>query len=437
MKRITYFILAISAILLLNLSAQAQQANPDSLNLQDAIRAALTNQPSLDQVEAEINVAEKKVDQAKTNYYPHVNAEGNYNYINPVSSFDFNGNSLKVMPNNNYDAHVAAQQLIYDFGQTKQNIALARSKMLTVEQRREVVKWTISYYTAQTFYSILYLDRRMDVVGEQLKTLNEDLKIAQKKLKNGSATDYDVLSIKVRIGEEKNRKLDLEDRKEKLKSTLRKLFGWDTDKAVNVKGALKLKNEEPISDLTKVYTERPDYQVLQQQKKSLQQAYKLQSLTDMPMLSAGVTAGFKNGYQPDINEIIGNYSIGFQLKVPIFNGHITRYQKQEVQSNINSLNAQSRKLQRNIQEQVEQAKTDVRTGKQKLKTTDLQIKQAKEQLRLAKIRYKNGVITNTDLLAAETALTKARFEKVTTIYNILLSQYDLRKAMGEKIWASN
>jgi len=277
----------------------------------------------------------------------------------------------------------------------------------------------------------------MDVVGEQLKTLNEDLKIAQKKLKNGSATDYDVLSIKVRIGEEKNRKLDLEDRKEKLKSTLRKLFGWDTDKAVNVKGALKLKKEEPISDLTKVYTERPDYQVLQQQKKSLQQAYKLQSLTDMPMLSAGVTAGFKNGYQPDINEIIGNYSIGFQLKVPIFNGHITRYQKQEVQSNINSLNAQSRKLQRNIQEQVEQAKTDVRTGKQKLKTTDLQIKQAKEQLRLAKIRYKNGVITNTDLLAAETALTKARFEKVTTIYNILLSQYDLRKAMGEKIWASN
>jgi len=437
MKRIKYFILAISAILLLNLSAQAQQANPDSLNLQDAIRAALTNQPSLDQVEAEITAAEKKVDQAKTNYYPHVNAEGNYNYINPVSSFDFNGNSLKVMPNNNYDAHVAAQQLIYDFGQTKQNIALARSKMLTVEQRREVVKWTISYYTAQTFYSILYLDRRMDVVGEQLKTLNEDLKIAQKKLKNGSATDYDVLSIKVRIGEEKNRKLDLEDRKEKLKSTLRKLFGWDTDKAVNVKGALKLKKEEPISDLTKVYTERPDYQVLQQQKKSLQQAYKLQSLTDMPMLSAGVTAGFKNGYQPDINEIIGNYSIGFQLKVPIFNGHITRYQKQEVQSNINSLNAQSRKLQRNIQEQVEQAKTDVRTGKQKLKTTDLQIKQAKEQLRLAKIRYKNGVITNTDLLAAETALTKARFEKVTTIYNILLSQYDLRKAMGEKIWASN
>lgn len=437
MKHIKYLLLAISAIMLFNISAQAQQANPDSLDLQDAIQAALTNQPSLDQVEAEINAAEKKVDQAKTNFYPHVNAEGSYNYLNPVSSFDFNGNSLKVIPNNNYDARVSAQQLIYDFGKTKQNIALARSKMLTVEQRREVVKWTISYYTAQTFYSILYLDRRMDVIEDQLKTLNEDLKIAQKKFKNGSATDYDVLSIKVRIGEEQNRKLDLIDRKKKLKSTLRKLFGWNTGKPVKVKGTLDMKKEEPVSDLTKVYAERPDYQVLQQQKKALQQAYKLQSLVDMPILSAGVMAGFKNGYQPDINEIIGNYSIGIQLKVPIFNGHISRYQKQEVQSNINSLNAQARKLQRNIQEQVEQAKTDVSTGKQKLKTSDLQIKQAKEQLRLAKVRYKNGVITNTDLLAAETALTRARFQKVTTIYNILLSQYDLKKAMGVKIWVSN
>jgi outer membrane protein TolC len=72
-----------------------------------------------------------------------------------------------------------------------------------------------------------------------------------------------------------------------------------------------------------------------------------------------------------------------------------------------------------------------------LETADLQIEQAKEQLRLAKIRYRNGVITNTDLLAAETALTRARFQKVTTTYNILLSQYDLKKAVGEKIWASN
>jgi len=437
MKFTEYFFITAMVLLLTNYPVQAQQSKTDSLSLQTAIQKALTNQPSLDQVEADIKSAKSQVDQAKTGYYPKVEAEGSYNYVKPVSALDFNGTSFQVMPNNNYDAHVTARQLIYDFGKTKENIALARSKTLTAEQRREVVKWTISYYTAQTFYSILYLDQSMNVVDEQLKTLDEDLTIAQKRLKNGSATNYDVLSIKVRIGEGKNRKLDLQNQKKKLESTLRKLFGWDPGRTVNVKGSLDLRNEENISDLTQIYGKRPDYKVLQQKKKELKQAYKLRSLSDMPSLSAGVMGGFKNGYQPDIKEILGNYSVGIQLKVPIFNAHITRYQKQEVQANINALNAQSRKLQRNIQEQVEQAKTDVETGKQKLKTASLQIQQAKEQLRLAKIRYKNGVITNTDLLAAETALTKARFQKVTTTYNILLSQYDLKKAIGERIWASN
>ncbi|HKK46983.1 MAG TPA: TolC family protein [Balneolaceae bacterium] len=437
MKFTSHFILAAAVLLLFNFSAKAQQAAQDSLNLQDAIHAALTNQPSLDQVEAEINASESQTDQAKTAYYPQVEAEGSYNYLSPVSTLDFNGSGFQVMPKSNYDAHVAAHQLIYDFGKTRQNIALARSRTLTAEQRREVVKWTISYYTTKTFYSILYLDQSMEVVAEQIKTLNEDLDTARKRLQNGSATNYDVLSIKVRIGEEKNRRLDLIDQKEKLKSTLRKLFGWDPDRTVDVKGNLDLKNEEDITNLNQVYADRPDYKVLQQKKEELKKAYKLRSLSDMPSLTAGVIAGFKNGYQPNIDKILGNYSIGVQLKVPIFNGHTTRYQRQEVQSNINSLNAQSRKLKREIQEEVEQAKTDVKTGKQKLATSDLQIKQAKEQLRLAKIRYKNGVITNTDLLAAETALTKARFQKVTTTYNILLSQYDLKKAAGEKIWTSN
>jgi outer membrane protein TolC len=64
----------------------------------------------------------------------------------------------------------------------------------------------------------------------------------------------------------------------------------------------------------------------------------------------------------------------------------------------------------------------------------LQIEQAEKGLKLARVRYKNGAITSNDLLAAETALTQARFQKVKTIYNVLLSQYDLKKAMGVKIW---
>lgn len=417
--------------------AKAQTSSPDSLTLQQAIQTVLTNQPSLDEVEAQVQASEAKIDQAKSGYYPQVDIESSYNYRAPVSSLEFNGQNFQVRPKNNYDAHLAAWQMIYDFGQTKENIALARSQTLTAKQKEEMVKWTISYYAAKTFYSDLYLHQSIGVVEDQLSTLHEDLKIAKKKRKNGSATDYDVLSIKVRIGEQKNRKLDLMDEQKKTQIRLRNLFGWAPDREINLKGALDIKDEKSLSDLTQIYAYRPDYNILQQKKEVLQHSSKLRSLSDRPRLIAGAAAGFRNGYQPDVDEILGNYNIGLQLQVPIFNGNKTDYETQEVQANIHVLEAKTRSLRRDIQQDVEQAKADVETGKKKLETTDLQIRQAKEQLRLAKLRYKNGVITNTDLLAAETALTRARFQKVTTTYNILLSQYDLKKAMGEKIWVAS
>jgi outer membrane protein len=413
---------------------RAQSGAPDSLTLGQAIHAALTNQPSLQEVEAQIAASESKVEQARSGLYPKVDVEGSYSFVRPVSSIEFNGNAVEVMPGQNYDAHVAARQLLYDFGKTKESIALARSKTLTEKQRLDVVKWTLSYYTAQTFYSVLYLDQSIRVVDQQLATIGEDLDLTKKKRKNGSATDYDVLSLQVRISEIHDHKLDLEGQKENMLIRLRKLFGWETDHPLKLVGTLEMKPEASVGSYQAIYGQRPDYSVLEHRKETLMHSYELVKLSERPQLSAGVNAGFRNGFQPNLDEFRGNYSLGLQVRIPIFNGFLEEHRKDEVKAQMQALDAAAEKLKRRIQHDVATAQEDIRIGKQKLQSTELRIRQAEERLRLAKIKYANGVITNTDLITAETALTKAKFERVTSIYHILLSQYDLKKARGEKIW---
>jgi outer membrane protein TolC len=434
MKILQTLIAGLATLLLAGQTAHAQQANTDSLTLQEAIHLALTNQPSLEKVQAQINAAQSRIGQAKSARYPHLSAKGDVSYLSPVSRLSLNGETFQVQPKKNYNIHLAAQQLIYNFGKTKANIQLAKSRALTAKQQTEVVKWTISYFTAQTFYSVLFEERNLKVVNKQLSQLNSDLNTAKKRHHLGAATKYDVLTIKVRIAKVKNRRRDLKNQKRKLLITLRKLFGWNPNQPIHVAGVLEMKPVEHTANLSDIYKRRPDYEVLQQKEKALQQAYNVTKLSKRPRLTAGGTAGFKNGYQPDLPEFRGNYSIGIQLNVPIFEGYTSHYKQQEAQANISALKASSMKLQRNIQEDVAKAKADVQTGKEKLSATHLQIKQAEQGLELARTRYKNGAITSNDLLAAETALVQARFQEVTSIYNILLSQYDLRKAMGIKIW---
>jgi outer membrane protein TolC len=415
-------------------SAAAQQSQPDSLTLHKAIELALTNQPTLKEVQAQIKAAKARVGQAESAEYPHIEAKGGFTYLSPVSSLSLNGESFQIEPKKNYDIHLAAQQLIYNFGKTQANIKLAKSRTLTAKQQIEVKKWTISYFTAQAFYSILFEERNIKVVNKQLHQLQEDLNTAQKRHRQGAATDYDVLTIKVQIAKMKNRKRDLKNQRNKLRITLRRLFGWNPNQPVRVAGVLQMEPVQMIHNLNAVYKNRPDYQVLKYKKKALQQAYKTSKLSNRPSLSVGGTAGFKNGYVPDLNEILGNYTIGLHLKVPIFAGFSKQYRKQEAKANIQSAKASTLKLQRHIRADISKANSDVQNGKDKLSTARLQIEQAKKGLNLARVRYKNGAITSNDLLAAETALTQARFQKVKTVYNVLLSQYDLKKAMGIKIW---
>ncbi len=436
MKFLTFIraiVLGISGLLLVT-QAEAQTIHPHKIDLQEAIHLTLSNQPSLEKVEAQIEAAEAEANQKKSTYLPMVSVDAGYHYVAPVSAIEFNGGSLEVLPHNNYDAHFTAQQMIYDFGRTKANIAFAKSKTLSAQQQKEIVKWTLSYYTVQTFYSVLYLQKSMEVEDEQMLTLNEDLGIAQKKLENGAATDYDVLSIKVRIAEEIDRKLNLESQEKKMLIRLRSLFGWDENQPIKLTGTLEEKSLESNLKSEKPFLARPDYLALQHKKKELLQAYDLQEALDNPSLMAGATAGFKNGYQPELDELLGNFSVGVQLSVPIFDGYKQRYKLQQMKANIKEVDAASKEMQRKIEAEVASARVDVETEEQKLETADLQINQAEEQLRLAKVKYKNGVITNNDLLAAETALTRARFRKVTSTYNILLSQYNLQKATGVKIW---
>src|SRR5699024_4186004 len=188
--------------------ASAQQNQSTSLNLHEAIKLALTNQPSLAIVQSQIDALNAVVGQAKAGLYPEVNLRGDVSYLSPVSKLSLGGNIFQIMPKKNYNVHVAAKQTVYNFGKTQASIQLAKSRTLTARQKREVVKWTISYFTAQTFYSILFEGRNLEVIDEQLSQLENDLKLAQKRHKFGAATNYDVLSIKVRIAEAKNNRRD-------------------------------------------------------------------------------------------------------------------------------------------------------------------------------------------------------------------------------------
>lgn len=423
-------------IFLIAATAFAQPVQTDSLSLNQAIKMAITNQPLVQQAEEQIYAAEAKTKQQKTFYLPNVEGDVSYTRIGPIPSFAFGGSVLDLAPANNYDAHVIASQLLYDFGKRDALVELSKSFKLSSQDKVKLIQNNLAYQTARAFYTIIFLEKSIQVKDEQLNTLNKHIEIAMKKVQSGSATDFDVLTTKVRVAAVQNQKIDLENSLAKAKIYLKSLMGWPSGKELKLTGqftvnSLNLNSEDLINE---AFSKRPELKLAEDAEKSAVLNKQVISLEDKPMVNLIASYGLKNGFEPNLDVLRGNWAAGINAQIPIFNGNLKDAKLEEADANIKTSSIKILELRRNIKADVEQAVADINSGKAKIETAKLQVAQATEAVSRAQIQYQNGVITNLDLIDAETSLTEAELQYVQVLYNNVLNSYELDQALGNKTW---
>jgi outer membrane protein len=413
----------------------SQQAAEDSLTLQQAIKLALTNQPLLKQAAEDINAAEAKIKQQNSFYYPRVNGDISYTRIGPIPTIQFGGVGFTLAPDNNYDAHISASQLVYDFGKRDALIDLVKSYKLSSEDKLNLIKNNLSYQTVKVFYSIFFTEKGIKVKDEQINTLKKHIELTNKKVQSGSATDFDVLTTEVKVASVENQKIDLENALNKEKIYLKNLLGWSSDKELNLSGEFKvdtsLFNNESL--IQEAFQKRIEMKLARDAENSAMVTKQVASLTDRPTLNIIASYGIKNGYEPNLDVLRGNWAAGINASIPIFNGNLREAKVEEADANLKSSSAKILELERTIKSQVEQAFTDLKASRSKIKTSELQVRQAKDAVSRAEVRYRDGVITNLDLLDAETSLAEAKLLRLRVSYENVVNTYSLMQAVGNTI----
>ncbi len=429
------FIITILFSLLILASGYSQQSADDSLTLKQAITLTLTltNQPLLKQAAEQINATEAKIKEQKSFYYPRVEGSLSYTRIGPIPTIEFGGLGFTLAPANNYDAHIGASQLVYDFGKRDALMDLMRSYKLSSEDKINLIKNNLSYQTVQAFYSILFTEKSIKVKDDQINTLKKHIVIANKKVESGSATDFDVLTTEVRVAAAQNQKIDLENALNKEKIYLKSLLGWPSNKKLILTGNF---NEDLTSINTgalveEAFNKRPEMKLARDAENSAKVSKQVASLTDKPTVSVIAEYGFKNGFEPNLDVLRGNWAAGVNASIPIFNGNLKDAKVEEAEANLKSSSDKILELERTIKAQVQQAAADLKASRLKIKTTEVQVEHAQEAVSRAELSYRDGVITNLDVIDAETSLSAAELLRLRVSYQNVINTYALKEAVGE------
>ena len=418
-------------------AAQAIGLASDSLTLGATLQAVLDANPSITNLTELSNASASRLSQSRAGFLPQVTGTATYTRIDPVVKLPFNGETLQFLPNNNYDFHLTAQYLLFDFGKNEATVKVAESQVQTAQDNITVARRDLAFNAAQVYYNILFMRESIRVQDQQTASLQAHRDEMNKRVQAGVSTRFDVTTTDVRITQAQSTRLDLQNQLRNQQVQLARLLHKPSQADVPVKGRLTYE-PQPVNleaEVTKASNNRPEVKLARDAENTATLQARLIERSNMPSLGAGVQAGAKNGYiLPDINRVRFNTVGVVQLSVPIYDGSRNKKQRVEAEANARAAVARTADAQEQIRADVRQAVNNLDFSQARHENAQQQIAQATEALRKARDRYRYGVGQNLDVLDAETQLAQARLALVQAEYNYTLGQYQLRRATGEQIW---
>ena len=135
-----------------------------------------------------------------------------------------------------------------------------------------------------------------------------------------------------------------------------------------------------------------------------------------------------NGFEKKLK---GTWSVGLLLKVPIWEWGEGKHKVAAAKADAAVAGLQLQEAREKITLQVNQTALAVNQAVKKLALTEKSQSRAEENLRMARVGFKEGVVTTSDLLAAQTAWLAAQSDKIDAQIDIRIARAVYNKALGQ------
>jgi outer membrane protein TolC len=418
-------------------SSLAAAAPAGPLTLDQAIDEVVAHYPSMDAARSAVDAARARTVQSNASRLTQVNGNAGYTYnsLRPYVAIDIPGGphgAIYENINDSYNVNITARQLLTDFGRTDKLVEMARSGQVAAQDALEEVRHQLGYQTIQSFYGVLLLRSSADVAREEIAALEEALRIATKKFDAGSATKFDVLTTQVRLANSRNHLTDTLAALEKQENGLRQLLGMEPGAPLEIIGDFDA-NAGALPESTAIadgLLNRPEMKVARDAEQTARLGLDAASRGSRPTLNAQASAGVEDGVVPALFDNKGYVSAGLALQVPILTGRRVLGERLEADANVRSAQARERELRETITTDVADAYADLTAARARLGNADTLVAQAGEALSLAKTRYSNGVITNFELLDAQSSIRSAELSRLQARYDCVLARQAVARAAG-------
>ncbi len=410
---------------------------PATLDLKAALGLAWKANPTLRVSRLQALIAGEEVVRARSGFLPTLKSEVSQTIYDdqiktrlPAGTIpQFNTTlSFPTTNRNFWSSKTYVDQTIFDFWLTPskyQAAVLGKSASLldTAKTRDDLFLGV-----AKGYFSTLQ-DQKLEVVAqENVVDLKQHLKIAEDQYHFGIVTFNDVLQAQVSLADAEQSLLVAKTDTIDSRAAFNKLL------ALPVSAPTVLKDEKletrpwGMEDATEAaLKQRSD---LKASAERINQQEKVVTQTRAQYFPRFYAQAGQN-YQQNEFLLHDNSWFGiFGLQWTLFSGLDTKAQVAQAKLGVNQLQAQHQDLDEQVRLDVQNAYLKVKETADRIKVTEKAVTQAEENRRLNEERYKEQVGTATEVIDAQTLLTRTRVNYWSALYDHQMAKAELLWAMG-------
>lgn len=412
----------------LSLAVESEQKTVDKIfSLSDCVSIALEESPRILYSKADILEKEFSYKSSKKDLYPSMYFQYGYQHspdTNPLFGIEDYYNYAFSIEQPVY----RGRSLVTGVELGELNLELSKSAMTQTQN-------DIILAVHEAYYNLLKTRKFEDVAGQSVKERKAHLKDAKAFFKAGLIPKNDMLQSEVQLANAEIELIRAMNLSSLAQAQLNTLLRRPVDKEIKVEDVLQYEPSDIAWDQTveQAKKHRPE---LRQSEIAIQQAEKNIVLTKAPYLpSVSVSANYlKQG--DDI--IADEYPIGSsEVKTVMATLEWRFWAWGQGKDEIAVAEYNKKKAEESRSEvldmiilQVREAYLDIKESEYNIGVTEKAIEQAEEDFRINQSRYQAQLSTTTDVLDAQTRLSRARINYFNALYNYRIALMRLAWATG-------
>ena len=422
------------------LKAQSTAASDTMmLSVDDCVKIALNENPTIKIADMEITRVDYSKKETIGQLFPNVSFSAAYSRTLAKQTMYMNNGgqtmAIKMGRDNTHNAGFNASMPLISVALWK-SIKLSDNQILQNIEASRTSRISLINQVKNAYYALLLAYDSYDVLVENHATAKVNADIYEKKFKNGTASEFDVLRSSVAVKNIEPSIIEAQNSIRSLELQLKVLMGMDVNQGIKPNTSLSDFKSTMYADVMAMNSDlsmNADLRKLDLQTDYLEKAIDVQKASWLPTLSA--TIGY-NWYSMSDGSPFKNFnwspnsSVGLSLSWTLFNGGQRYYKQKQAELSYKEMAWQRDNLSRTLEMQRQIQLDNIQKNVKQIETCTASVEQAVKANQIQEKSFKIGASTYLDLRDSEDALMSSKLAYYQAIYNYLVAKSDLELLLG-------